>query len=281
MLTKPTLTVEENLNLCVTSFVKANFGKAYTSVKKKMIADEASYTARGHMQKMHLFSPSPISEELGAKARALYNNRRVNKKGTGRANYAELRMIADICPYCLERTTETLDHYLPKALFPLLSVTPINLIPSCDTCNRKKLDDLVLKKEDLFVHPYFETLFGFNWLSAKVSKDGTDERPRVDFGVKADTSVSTALAKRIAKQFEKLELARLYSVQAGVEINSLRLPLELILTSDGIAGVKKDLVRQEKQWLDSREKIWKAVMFRTLSRSQWFCSGGFRNAKAA
>ena len=89
-----------------------------------------------------------------------------------------------------------------------------------------------------------------------------------------------ATTHQIAKQFERLELARLYSVQAGVEINSLRLPQEVLFNADGIAGVKADLVRQEKQWLGSSEKVWKAVMFRALARSHWFCSGGFRNAKA-
>ncbi len=147
MLIKPTLTVKENLDSCVTPVVQANFGKAYASVKRKMIADEASYCVRGRTQKMHLFSSSPISEPLGDKARALYDNRMVHKSGTGRVNYAQLRMIADICPYCLERSTETLDHYLPKSSFPLLSITPVNLIPSCDTCNRKKLDDFVLERE--------------------------------------------------------------------------------------------------------------------------------------
>lgn len=44
MLTKPTLTVEENLDACVTPVVKANFGKAYASVRRKMITDEATYT---------------------------------------------------------------------------------------------------------------------------------------------------------------------------------------------------------------------------------------------
>jgi hypothetical protein len=280
MLTKPTLTVEENLDACVTTDVRANFGKVYDSVRQKMITDEKNYTARGRTQRMHLFLPSPISNASGDKARALYKNRMVKKSGSGRANYAKLRMIADICPYCLERSTETLDHYLPKSSFPLLSVTPVNLIPSCDSCNRKKLDDLVPIKEDQFVHPYFETLFGFNWLSAKVCKDGAEERPRVEFSVRTRRSLPTTLAKRITKQFERLELSRLYSIQAGVEINSLRLPLEVIFVADGIAGVMSDLHRQKRQWSVSTEKVWKAVMFRALARNRWFCSGGFRNARA-
>jgi hypothetical protein len=245
-----------------------------------MITDEETYTLRGQMRRMHLFASSPVSKALGDKVRALYENRMVHKSGTGRDNYNKIRMIADICPYCLERATETLDHYLPKSSFPLLSITPVNLIPSCDTCNRKKLDDPVHRKEDQFVHPYFETLFGFNWLSAKVCKDGAEERPRVDFSVRMDETVPIVLATRISKQFDTLDLSRLYSIQAGVEINSLRFPLDVIFVADGVRGVRSELFRQGRQWSESTEKVWKAVMFRALARNRWFCSGGFRNAKA-
>ncbi len=107
MLTKPTLTVEENRDACVTPVVKANFGNAYASVRRKMITDETTYTVRGAHAKNASFLIISHLRDLRDKARALYDNRIGHKSGTGRANYAKLRMIADICPYCLERSTET------------------------------------------------------------------------------------------------------------------------------------------------------------------------------
>lgn len=39
------------------------------------------------------------------------------------------------CQYC---TVNSLDHFVPKDLFPEFSVHPSNLIPSCTECNSKK-----------------------------------------------------------------------------------------------------------------------------------------------
>lgn len=52
-----------------------------------------------------------------------------------------------VCPYCNRQYTFFLekdgirpqfDHYFPKSLFPYLSVSLYNLIPSCSICNSKK-----------------------------------------------------------------------------------------------------------------------------------------------
>ena len=42
------------------------------------------------------------------------------------------------CPYCGINTADTLDHYLPKELFPEFSVNAANLIPCCGRCNLLK-----------------------------------------------------------------------------------------------------------------------------------------------
>jgi hypothetical protein len=44
------------------------------------------------------------------------------------------------CPLCSHRQVTTLDHYLPKSLYPIFAVTPLNLIPSCSDCNKAKLN---------------------------------------------------------------------------------------------------------------------------------------------
>jgi hypothetical protein len=52
-----------------------------------------------------------------------------------------------VCPYCNRQYTFVLrnagirpqfDHYFPKSIFPYLSVSLYNLIPSCSICNAKK-----------------------------------------------------------------------------------------------------------------------------------------------
>lgn len=64
----------------------------------------------------------------------------------------------DYCPSCGEDgTPNTLDHYLPKDVYPEFSVTTVNLFPMCDICQGAKgvkiTDD---EGKRLFIHPYFD-----------------------------------------------------------------------------------------------------------------------------
>lgn len=63
-----------------------------------------------------------------------------------------------LCPACGEDgTPNTLDHYLPKEIFPELSITPANLFPMCDICQGEKGTKTVnSENERLFIHPYFD-----------------------------------------------------------------------------------------------------------------------------
>jgi hypothetical protein len=62
------------------------------------------------------------------------------------------------CPACGEPgTPNTLDHYLPKTLYPHFCVTPLNLFPMCDACQELKdvkTGDAVTPR--FFIHPYYD-----------------------------------------------------------------------------------------------------------------------------
>jgi len=80
-----------------------------------------------------------------------------------------------VCPYCNRQYTFTLgnegirpqfDHFFPKSLFPYLSISLYNLIPSCSICNSKKQaldtheDDIYYPYEDEFSNDVvFQTKF--------------------------------------------------------------------------------------------------------------------------
>jgi len=65
-----------------------------------------------------------------------------------------------LCPFCGENgAPRTLDHYLPKQLFPELAAMPINLAPMCDACQDEK-DTKTVDEESrrFFLHPYFDQI---------------------------------------------------------------------------------------------------------------------------
>lgn len=64
------------------------------------------------------------------------------------------------CPSCGEPGKPgTLDHYLPKAIYPELSIFLINLTPMCTDCQGKKGTDIEDENGNkLFIHPYFDSI---------------------------------------------------------------------------------------------------------------------------
>lgn len=63
-----------------------------------------------------------------------------------------------VCPSCGEPgRPRTLDHYLPKDIFPEFSVLLLNLTPMCDWCQGEKLTDYVTEDgQKRYIHPYFD-----------------------------------------------------------------------------------------------------------------------------
>jgi hypothetical protein len=66
--------------------------------------------------------------------------------------------LLQLCPSCGEDgQPNTLDHYLPKDVYPELSIVPINLFPMCDICQGEKLKrTLDADNKRLFLQPYFD-----------------------------------------------------------------------------------------------------------------------------
>ena len=75
------------------------------------------------------------------------------------------------CPLCGGvGHVRTLDHYLPKANFPLYAIMPTNLVPCCRDCNSEKLNAFAAVRENQTLHPYFdhERFFDDKWIHARV-----------------------------------------------------------------------------------------------------------------
>ena len=68
------------------------------------------------------------------------------------------------CPYCGMQSNVTVDHYLPKELFPQFSCFSLNLVPACSDCQNKgnkgikhpKRKRRLTPSPDRFVHPYLD-----------------------------------------------------------------------------------------------------------------------------
>lgn len=99
-------------------------------------------------------APAGFQNPVAAAQRRLYETR---KKG------GPIRRIRDTpnllcCPLCGSLTTDSLDHLLPKAVYPEFSIMRANLVPACTHCNAANKGDKHrgAQAPERFIHPYFD-----------------------------------------------------------------------------------------------------------------------------
>lgn len=75
--------------------------------------------------------------------------------------------VGHTCPYCQLDDVSHIDHYLPRGIFPELSISLQNLVMSCDTCNSKyKKENWGSGATQEIMHPRYNDLAGYAYLEA-------------------------------------------------------------------------------------------------------------------
>ncbi|HDH7802490.1 TPA: HNH endonuclease [Raoultella ornithinolytica] len=206
----------------------------------------------------------------------LYTAQMVPASKPSRTYYDDIKLLAPlgICPFCGFGHVKTLDHYLPKSKFPLLSIFPSNLVPCCTDCNKGKLAKVATTQGEQCLHPYFNDRIFIDdqWIIATVQHS---KPAAVIYHIVHPTSWSTTNKERASNHFKEYDLASRFSVQAGSELASLRKELLIDLAAGGVKEVHKNLLKKEMAAKDLEVNSWKTAMYQALSIDQWFYQGGF------
>ena len=173
-LLKPTESTSDVIALCAISIESDDLRNRLNSVATHIGQEETIYEQRGESKslfeiassvnvagvvtcnEMKKIYKSPFSRS-GSRSRAIYDRLR------GQSRHGK-------CPLCAHRDASTLDHYLAKSTHPTFALTPLNLVPSCASCNKNKLDFVPLTSVDQTLHPYYDDVDGEVWLYAEVLK---------------------------------------------------------------------------------------------------------------
>lgn len=240
-----------------------------------ILVEMLSYNERGGMSELHLIPSHELTAGTVTKDDMTYlYEGGLLKVGAGRHIYDAIMGLAtnSRCPYCGHRRVRQLDHFLPKAKYPSFSVTPLNLVPSCSDCNKDKLDGDANELVDLPLHPYFDDIDNVCWLKAEV-----EEEPGGIFLFEVDSHCELPVSdlQRLSKQFDKLNLGELYTIEANDEIASIRLNLRRQHQIDGAPSVRAHLEDQFISANSHRRNAWKTALYNAAYQSDWFCDGGF------
>jgi len=202
----------------------------------------------------------------------VYNDRMVKETVPGYKYYSALRLSAPHgkCPFCGVRGVDTLDHYLPKTLYPIYAITPINLVPSCTPCNKGKRVVFPTNDINQTLHPYYDNVEVATCIKARLL-DGSNES--FEYYIDCPAEWAQILKDRVHNHFDSYNLNELYSSHAGEELRGIKKQLRKLYNID--PAVLLDYLNDcYDSRLDLGRNSWQAAMYRALLENDLFTTGG-------
>lgn len=212
---------------------------------------------------------------------ALYDEGMVGASGAARRKYDQIKLLAhDECPYCggcgelvEDEGIGTLDHFLPKARFPVFSILPANLVPACATCNTGMGSSFPTTPELQPLHPYFDAphFFDEKWTMVNVSEV---EPVMVTFDVNPPAAWSDKDRQRVVQHFRCCKLRGRYRTKVASDLSSLieqRKTVHRDLSSEAFRDIIKTVADNRALPING----WKRSLYHGLAESRWFCTNDF------
>jgi hypothetical protein len=274
-LTRPTRLVGSVLTTCVSNIADAAAKAAYENTASILLAAEDQFRTAAQNNTLYQFPATTMVGNQTVKQMGwLYTKKMADPEAPGRAIYDEIRMAAPNgrCPLCGRGVVYTLDHYLPKAHYPDLALTPINLVPACQDCNRSKASVSPTMAAEETLHPYFDNVEEDIWLRARVIEVAP---AAVFFSVVPPALWSQTLAMRVRNHFRIYRLRPLYASLAAEEVSNIRTLLDGPRARSGSQGIREYLTSVAASHRATRRNTWQAAAYTAMASSDWFCEGGF------
>ena len=248
----PDIKCPDILTACLSSVSNTSEGTEYVNkfnlIKNKINAEWQLFDHRANTIDLHLFSHSRhaykeqlvidnVSKDDFVK---LYTEHMVKGETLPRNIYNTIRASSNnICPLCGISFVTTIDHYLPKARYPIFSIYTNNLVPACDTCNKGKGSSTYTSKESQPLHPYFSAphFYETDWIKANILKTSPLS---FDFYVDPPNHWDENDKGRVINHFSGFNLAAKYSVNASQLLTLIKGIIQKILDSGGDYNTVKD-----------------------------------------
>ncbi|TXD96952.1 HNH endonuclease [Psychrobacter frigidicola] len=196
--------------------------QSYSEYKAKALVQEL-YSLRRYDKEKNT-DLVVISNLLHSEMTKIYTNFFAKQGKPARKIYDKIMTNAlGICFYCGIGSPIELDHYLPKAKYPQFSISPLNLVPSCERCNKYgKGSGFATIKDNQILHPYLDEKFYFEeqWLSARFILKGNIDIV-VEYDVNPPTNWENFQKRRVKEHFRIFNLGERFSASAGEQLSVL------------------------------------------------------------
>lgn len=168
-------------------------------------------------------------------------------------------IIDPICPYCTIEPYNTIDHFLPKEIYPAHSVNSNNLLPCCSICNEYKGTLIQENHQRVFLNLYCDILPEKQYLFVNFNYGG-GTIPAIHFYLQNINSIDPLLYNIIYTHYDKLHLPERFSSNAISVLKDIQFQIKSFsVLSD--AEIKNALT---KQCMDERAyygfNYWKSIL---------------------
>ena len=257
----PNISAEDIFQECVNTYADMSKRIKLSSCTESVKKDSNSFISLGTCN-ISQYAASKLPKDVTEQELiGVYEQKFVNKKSIGRKYYDKIISNAPfgICPICDVRPISNLDHYLPKSKYPLLVVTPQNLIPCCRDCNMDKSTHDIATESDATLNPYFDDVSNDLWLAVTLDRDMS-----AIYHVDAPDNWTPMLKTRVEKHFNLYKLQRLYGIHATQEINDKRLQMRNIFQCAGHEALYSFLVESKESAENAALNSWRSALYRGL-----------------
>ncbi|NCP18832.1 MAG: hypothetical protein GW855_06710 [Erythrobacter sp.] len=260
-LPKPAMSFEEIYDAASERFLDQNLRTRLLAARPIFLESSEQYDAKATAYSLHEMSEgNPAAEVIeSGELIVLYDQGLLRRRSRARLLYEEIRVSTpyNICPYCNHRNVGQLDHYLAKSKYPIFSLCPSNLIPSCSDCNKLKRDRSYKSFVDSPVHPYFDYFEGIDWLICNLQiMDGEwIGRFEIDSGALIESNV-----EKLRNHFTDFGLWELYTIQASAELARQSEMVKSFRNTGGVGAVKDFLERQFSSFKAYSNNHWRTAL---------------------
>lgn len=204
-----------------------------------------------------------IEEEDKEKIIKVYTEKFAKRDTVGYKYYEAIMTNANgRCPICGCGKVKTLDHFLPKTTYPLVCVTPANLVPTCRDCNFDKRSFWGADYYSIPFNPYFDVMDD-KWLECEftIYRDNTFA---VVYKNGYDKKKNEKLWEKYETHFKVFDLNATFSARAGEEIENCKGKYKKLLYECGIEDVRKDLIDNRDSFEQIDINSWRSALYREL-----------------
>lgn len=212
-----------------------------------------------------------INDEEKEIINKVYDQKFANENSIGRKYYNIIMANAKgRCPICGGGKLKNLDHFLPKSRYPLLCVTPINLVPTCRDCNMEKGAEVGNDYYEIPFHPYLETM-GDKWIECDLNFY-SDKTFSIKFINGYEESLNPDLWRKYQAHMRINDLDSTFCSRAEEELENVRVIYKNVLSACGKEELKSSLVEMKKSVETIDVNSWKAALYRALiTKCDEFC----------